>query len=231
MILTPTAWAMLLIALTAFVPGAVRADVVLSQSNSPRLEVYDSIEERFRREEEAIAMPDGAGPFVAPGRIQNTAAARSPAGIRYDADFLDALPKASGGERWRCLAEALYFEARGEEVKGMFAVAEVILNRVDSPRYPNTVCDVIYQGTGRLFECQFTYSCDGQPETILEKRAYETVAKVARVMLDGAPRSLTDGATHYHTKSVRPHWSRVYPRTTTIGYHIFYRQPERYALN
>ena len=231
MISTPKGWAVLLIALLALVPGTVRADVVLSQSNSPRLEIYDSVEERFREEEAAIAMPDRARGFGALSRTENTAAVGFPAGIRYDAAFLDALPKATGGEGWRCLAEALYFEARGEEVKGMFAVAEVILNRVDSPRYPDTVCDVIYQGTGRLFECQFTYSCDGLPETIHEKTAYDTVAKVARIMLDGAPRGLTAGATHYHTKSVRPRWSRVYPMTTTIGYHIVYRQPERYALN
>jgi spore germination cell wall hydrolase CwlJ-like protein len=55
-------------------------------------------------------------------------------------------------------------------VRGIFAVAEVILNRVDSPNYPDTVCDVIYQGTGRLFECQFTYSCDGRKETISTRR-------------------------------------------------------------
>ena len=234
MFLTPTRWAMLVIALIASASGEVRADVVLSQSNSPRLELDDNIDELFRGEVEALGVPDGAlqaGRHGTPSRARHTLALQKPAEIRYETTFLESLPDASGGEAWRCLSEALYFEARGEELRGIFAVAEVILNRVDSANYPDTVCDVIYQGTGRLFQCQFTYSCDGRKEIISEKAAYEKVAKVARLMLDGAPRALTEGATHYHTKSVRPHWSRVYPQTTTIGYHIFYRQPDRYALN
>jgi spore germination cell wall hydrolase CwlJ-like protein len=222
---------MLVIAFMGIAPAGAGADVVLSQSNSPRLKLDDSIDDLFRGEERALAVPDAAQGYAQPSRVRNTLGSRKPATLRYDAAFLDALPKASGGEAWRCLSEALYFEARGEEVEGIFAVAEVILNRVDSPAYPDTVCDVIYQGTGRQFECQFTYSCDGKKEIIRERRAYERVAKVARLMLDGAPRRLTEGATHYHTKSVRPNWARVYPRTATIGYHIFYRQTDRYALN
>jgi hypothetical protein len=222
---------MLVIALMGLASSAVQADVILSQSNSPRLELDESIEAVFRAEEEAVPVPGRAGGYEAPARIQNTLGVRSPRFIRYDTAFLDALPKATGGEEWRCLSEALYFEARGEEVEGIFAVAEVILNRVDSPAYPDTVCDVVYQGTGQQFACQFTYSCDGKKETITDKVAYARVAKVARLMLEGAPRSLTGGATHYHTRSVHPRWSRVYPETVRIGYHVFYRQPDRYALN
>ncbi len=144
--------------------------------------------------------------------------------ITYDRAFLAAQPTASGGEQWRCLAEALYFEARGESVRGMFAVGEVILNRVDSSRFPSTLCGVINQGTGRQYACQFTYTCDGNPERIHEPAAWERVGKVARLLMDGAPRSLTDGATHYHTRAVSPRWARVFPRTTTIGSHHFYRQ-------
>jgi len=143
--------------------------------------------------------------------------------LRFNRSWIDNQPKATGGDEWRCLSEALYFEARGESIKGMTAVAEVILNRVDTRRFPNTVCDVINQGTGRRFACQFTYTCDGRAETISEPAAWERVGKVARIMLDGAPRSLTNGATHYHTLSVRPNWAKVYTRTTTVGYHRFYR--------
>lgn len=231
MILPPMRWAMLVIALIGFTSSAVHADVILSQSNSSRIDLDDHVEEVFRAEEKAVPVPGPAGSYEVPARIQNTLGVRSPRFMRYDTAFLDALPKATGGEQWRCLSEALYFEARGEEVEGIFAVAEVILNRVDSPVYPDSVCDVVYQGTGRQFECQFTYSCDGKKETITDKVAYARVAKVARLMLDGAPRSLTGGATHYHTRSVHPRWSRVYPETVRIGYHIFYRQPDRYALN
>jgi len=229
--MTSTHWAMLVIAIAGHVPAAAGAEVVLSQSNSPRIELDDSIDDLFRGEEAALALPASAHDPVQPSRIRNTLGSRAPTTIRYDAAFLDSLPKASGGEAWRCLSEALYFEARGEQIEGIFAVAEVILNRVDSSAYPDTVCDVVYQGTGRKFECQFTYSCDGQLELIHERRAYEKVAKVARLMLDGAPRRLTEGATHYHTRSVRPNWAEVYPQTAEIGYHIFYRRPDRYALN
>ena len=150
-------------------------------------------------------------------------------GITYDREFLSAQPVADGGSQWQCLSEALYFEARGESVRGMFAVGEVILNRVDSDAYPDTLCNVINQGTGRRFACQFTYTCDGKPETIGEPRSWERVGKVARILIDGAPRALTGGATHYHTKAVNPSWAQRYPRTASIGFHYFYRQPVRTA--
>ncbi len=154
-----------------------------------------------------------------------------PVQIQYDRAFLAALPAASGGPQWRCLSEALYFEARGESVKGLFAVAEVILNRVDSSRYPDSVCGVINQGTGRKFACQFTYTCDGKAEEINEPRAFARVGKVAEILINGADRPLTEGATHYHTKAVNPSWARKFPRTATIGFHHFYRQPTRTASN
>lgn len=159
---------------------------------------------------------------VPPASARNIPTA--PVVITYDNAFLAAQPTASGGEQWRCLAEALYFEARGESVRGMFAVGEVIMNRVDSARFPNTLCGVINQGTGRRFACQFTYTCDGNAEVIHEPAAWARVGKVARLLIDGAPRTLTDGATHYHTKAVNPRWARVFPRTVTIGSHHFYRQ-------
>ena len=155
----------------------------------------------------------------------------SPAGLTYDRAFLAALPTASGGPAWKCLSEALYFEARGESVKGMFAVAEVIMNRVDNSRYPNTICGVINQGTGRKFGCQFTYTCDGKPEVVSEPAAFVRVGKVAKFLVDGAERPLTSGATHYHTKAVNPSWASRFPRTATIGVHHFYRQPTRTASN
>lgn len=152
---------------------------------------------------------------------------RRPSGLRgvaYERSYLAQLPAASGGESWKCLSEALYFEARGESVKGQFAVAEVIMNRVKSAKYPDTVCGVINQGTGRKFACQFTYTCDGKKEIIGEPRAWTRVGKIAKLTLQGNLPALTAGATHYHTKSVRPNWARVYPRTATIGFHHFYRQ-------
>ncbi|MBU2992791.1 cell wall hydrolase [Octadecabacter sp. 1_MG-2023] len=159
---------------------------------------------------------------VPPASVRNIPTA--PDVITYDNAFLATQPAASGGEQWRCLAEALYFEARGESVRGLFAVGEVIMNRVDSHRFPSTLCGVINQGTGRQYACQFTYTCDGAAEVIHEPAAWARVGKVARLLVDGAPRTLTDGATHYHTRAVNPRWARVFPRTTTIGSHHFYRQ-------
>lgn len=149
--------------------------------------------------------------------------------LSYSTTWLDAQPKAKGDANWRCLSEALYFEARGETVKGQFAVAEVILNRVKSGRFPDNICGVINQGTGRKFQCQFTYTCDGRKEVIAEPKAFERVSKVARAVIDGKSSALTAGATHYHTKAVRPRWSRVYTRTASIGVHIFYRDNYRTA--
>ena len=150
----------------------------------------------------------------------------------YDTSWLNAQAKPSGGAQWECLAEALYFEARGETVKGQFAVAEVIMNRVKSGRFPDSVCGVINQGTGKKYQCQFTYTCDGVPERIHEPRAWERVGKVARAILDGrAPMNLTDGATHYHTTAVNPRWSRTYTKTAAIGVHLFYRHTWRVSSN
>jgi spore germination cell wall hydrolase CwlJ-like protein len=145
------------------------------------------------------------------------------------ADLSAVVPQ--GGEEWRCLSEALYFEARGESIRGMMAVAEVILNRVDRAEYPDTVCGVVHQGTGNRYQCQFTYTCDGLSDQIGDPAAWDEVGRVARMMLDGAPRTLTAGATHYHTTAVSPSWAARFARTTQIGTHLFYRQPTRLASN
>ncbi|WP_435170430.1 cell wall hydrolase [Falsirhodobacter sp. 1013] len=144
--------------------------------------------------------------------------------IRYDAEWLDAQdPQVALDDNWKCLAEALYFEARGEPLKGQFAVAEVILNRVDTAGYPSSVCDVVKQGAdGKA--CQFSFICDGLPETVTEQAAFEQAGKIAAVMLAGAPRALTRGATHFHTSAVRPSWAAHLPKTVQIGDHLFYRE-------
>ncbi len=145
--------------------------------------------------------------------------------------WLDNQPAAKGSEQFRCLAEALYFEARGETIKGQFAVAEVIRNRVASKRFPGSYCGVIKQGTGKKYQCQFTYTCDGNAEVIAEPAAYARVAKVARAVIDGKAPDLTDGATFYHTTAVRPSWARKFVNTTRIGVHLFYRRDVQTASN
>jgi spore germination cell wall hydrolase CwlJ-like protein len=169
---------------------------------------------------------------MSPDRLERLVTpAPNAAPLSYSTDWLASQPAAQGGPEWRCLAEALYFEARGESVRGQFAVAEVIMNRVDHADFPDTVCGVIHQGTGQRYACQFTYTCDGHKEVIAEPAAWRRVGKVARAMLAGAPRDLTQGATHYHTKQVNPRWARVYPRVATIGFHHFYKRPTRLSSN
>lgn len=143
--------------------------------------------------------------------------------IEYSLEWLAAQDAPQGGAQWECLAKAVYHEARGEVLEGQFAVAEVILNRVDSPLYPSSVCGVVSQGGGG--GCQFSFICDGRSDAIADRAAWEIAARIAAVMLAGAPRTLTDGATHFHTTAVRPGWSQVFPRTAFIGAHLFYRQP------
>jgi len=131
---------------------------------------------------------------------------------------------------WRCLSEAIYFEARGESLIGQFAVAEVILNRRDSEVFPDTVCDVVGQGaqTGRA--CQFSYKCDGKSDRPSEKRAFERIGRIAWIMLQGKPRILTGMATYYHTTAVNPSWARKFIQTAKIGVHLFYRPDNRLSL-
>jgi spore germination cell wall hydrolase CwlJ-like protein len=137
-------------------------------------------------------------------------------------EWLMARSVPTGDASWECLTEALYFEARGESLEGQIAVAEVILNRVDSPLYPRTVCGVVKQRGGG--GCQFSYVCHGKTK-MREKKAADLAGRIARAMLDGAPRVLTDGATHFHTRGVKPSWSKRFARTAAIGAHLFYRQP------
>jgi len=149
--------------------------------------------------------------------------------VSVTVDWLDSQPPITGDADWTCLAEAIYFEARSESIEGQLAVAEVILNRVDRDDFPNSVCDVVRQGTDQLFKCQFTYFCDGQSESINEPVPYERAGKIAHLMLDLIERGLTGGATHYHYIGVNPSWSKVFRHTVTIGRHKFYRMTVGHA--
>ena len=136
-----------------------------------------------------------------------------------------SLPVPKSNKQMACLAEALYFEARGEPIKGQLAVGEVILNRVEDTRYPSSICKVINQGTGRRFACQFTYTCDGKLETVHERKPYEMALKIAKILMTTHDRRLTRGSTHYHSNYVNPRWSKKFERVAKFGRHIFYRQP------
>lgn len=145
---------------------------------------------------------------------------------RYDLGWLRALPSPPElGDQALCLAEALYFEARGEPVRGQIAVAEVILNRTQSERFPNTVCDVVYQGSHRRNACQFSYTCDGVPERFDEREAYDRAKRLAAHLINEGRAGLARGAEFYHALTVRPSWAGKLQKVAQIGDHIFLRHP------
>ncbi len=123
-----------------------------------------------------------------------------------------------------CLATAIYHEARGESELGQRAVAQVILNRVEDHRYPNSVCGVIYQNRTWRNRCQFSFACDGRSERIRDQRSWTRAMAFAEdaIVNDYFLESI-GSSTHYHATYVRPRWSRALRRIERIGTHIFYK--------
>ncbi|HEU6442695.1 MAG TPA: cell wall hydrolase [Microvirga sp.] len=124
----------------------------------------------------------------------------------------------------RCLAEAVYFEARSEPEEGQAAVAQVVLNRVKSGLYPSSICGVVYQNRHRHLACQFTFACEGKALRITDSTSWERAKRVASAVLEGKT-YLADvgGSTHYHANYVRPYWARRLKKMDVIGRHIFYK--------
>jgi spore germination cell wall hydrolase CwlJ-like protein len=124
----------------------------------------------------------------------------------------------------KCLANAVYFEARGEAVRGQIAVAQVVMNRVFSGFYPNSVCGVVYQNAHRHLACQFTFACDGLSKAITEPQAWARATIIAKDTLDGKYwLAEVSKATHYHAYWVRPSWVREMKKVYKFGVHTFYR--------
>jgi spore germination cell wall hydrolase CwlJ-like protein len=124
----------------------------------------------------------------------------------------------------RCLATGIYFEARGESTKGQAAVAQVILNRVKNPSYPNTVCGVVYQNDNWRNRCQFSFACDGIKDRITEPYYWRKAQQVALAVSSGEIYLPEIGAsTHYYASYVHPSWARTMQKMKKIGTHIFYR--------
>jgi spore germination cell wall hydrolase CwlJ-like protein len=150
-----------------------------------------------------IPLANGPNPTAAPFLFKGSSTARSQA--------LD------------CLASAVYYEAGNQDTDGERAVAQVILNRVRHPAFPNSVCGVVYQGSTRTTGCQFTFTCDGslsrQPDADGWRRAY----KVAEEALSGSVYAPVGWATHYHADYVVPTWASSMAKNAIVGAHIFYR--------
>lgn len=123
-----------------------------------------------------------------------------------------------------CLATGIYFEARGESLRGQAAVAQVILNRVRNPTYPNTICGVVYQNDHWRNRCQFSFACDGIKDRILSPSHYKTAQDIAMAVTAGKIFIEEVGSsTHYYAQYVSPRWARSMEKMKKIGLHIFYR--------
>jgi spore germination cell wall hydrolase CwlJ-like protein len=122
---------------------------------------------------------------------------------------------------FNCLVQAVYFEAGQEIPEGQRAVAEVILHRVQDPRFPKSVCAVIHDSNPR--GCQFSWWCDGKSDATPDTDRWATSKQAVLDVLEGAYPDPTKGALFYHARFVRPRWSRKLEKTAMIGGHIFYR--------
>jgi len=127
-----------------------------------------------------------------------------------------------------CLAQAIYHEARGESREGQLAVANVIINRAFSKKYPTTICGVVFQNADKgRYKCQFTFACDGRSDQGSERAAWNRSVKLAEAAFHefqtgDRPGVIPDSALFYHTTSVAPGWGNKFHRVATIGSHIFY---------
>lgn len=128
-----------------------------------------------------------------------------------------------GMSEHNCLSQAVYYEARSETRSGQIGVAEVVKNRVMSKHYPNTICDVVYQGSERKTGCQFSFTCDGSMQHAAKGKAWERSKEIATLSLTDIAPKLTSRATHYHTTNVNPPWASTLRYNGQIGSHKFYR--------
>ncbi|MBV8850866.1 MAG: cell wall hydrolase [Methylobacteriaceae bacterium] len=138
-------------------------------------------------------------------------------------DYAALIGQEQAGREKKCLAEAIYFEARSEPEEGQAAVAQVVLNRVSSGLYPASICGVVYQNRHRWHACQFSFACEGKSLRIADQDSWATARRIADDVMDGRTYLADVGAsTHYHANYVRPRWARYLKKMDVIGHHIFY---------
>ncbi len=126
-------------------------------------------------------------------------------------------------KEFHCLAQAVYFEARSEPIIGQMAVAQVVLNRVRSKYYPDSICGVVFQNEHARHRCQFSFACDGLSDNPHNPVAWTNSVEISRQALAYQNDDVTLDATHYHADYVDPHWASVLKPTVRLGSHFFYR--------
>jgi hypothetical protein len=153
-----------------------------------------------------------------------TVAASGEAGVA--APFVASRDPAEFEQSLECLTQAVYYEARNQSADGQRAVAQVVLNRVRHPSYPNSVCGTVFQGSDRATGCQFSFTCDGSMYREIEPYAWDFAQQIAREALSGSVYRPVGLALNYHSTSIRPYWAPSLTRQAVVGAHIFYRRPE-----
>jgi spore germination cell wall hydrolase CwlJ-like protein len=121
-----------------------------------------------------------------------------------------------------CLSRTIYWEAKGEGVAGMEAIANVVMNRLGHEGFPNTICEVVRQGHEQG-ACQFSWWCDGRSDDAEEDKSYAIAKEISRKALNRQLADRTGGALYFHERKVNPSWSAEYIRTVEIGAHVFYK--------
>ncbi len=174
---------------------------------------------------EVVAIPDAPRLATAPLPQPNaTIVARTPAGRPDYAALIG--PEQLDREK-KCLAEAVYFEARSEPEEGQAAVAQVVLNRVSSGLYPASICGVVYQNRSHYKACQFSFACEGKSLRVSDQESWRAATRIADEVLEGRTWVADVGdSTHYHANYVRPRWAKRLKKMDVIGKHIFYRLKE-----
>jgi spore germination cell wall hydrolase CwlJ-like protein len=149
-------------------------------------------------------------------------ASRSETITKTEVQAVDPAGEAPLDDAITCLARSIYWEAKGQEVEQMEAVANVVMNRLQTDDFPRSVCDVVKQGseTGR---CQFSWWCDGRPDAVQEEVPYTKAKEVARRALNGQLKDHTKGALFFHDRNVSPSWAATFKRTHQAGDFYFYK--------
>ena len=168
--------------------------------------------------------------LISPLKVQGTA-------IDYDYDLSMHGESFLMTQDTYCMALNIYHESRSENLAGKFAVADVVVNRLNDRRYPNTICGVIYDAELKPSwkdptkevpvrnRCQFSWYCDGKPDEPTEQDAWnESILVAHQLIFEGRMEGITEGATHYHTTYVEPYWATSLDLVGHIGTHIFYRE-------
>lgn len=214
--------AAMLSASTRMDPGAL----AVAKRHDPQL--FAAVDQRDRQSAMLAARLEGAGSGLLPGQSGRTGPLMLRASFGTMFNGAGAGPFQIGNalqssRELECLAQAIYYEARGETPSGQAAVAQVVLNRVRHPAFPKSICGVVFQGAYNRTGCQFSFACDGSMRRARDGGAWSRARKVATRALAGTMTSEVGSATHFHTVNVSPGWGPRLLRVTQVGMHIFYR--------